>query len=148
MRATDQGVRHPRTIIRRVPLAGRGRVKDVSIADLMPAEIKSDAPAAEQIFVELRREPMSAARKLLALLKQSGADATSAKELMDAARVLVFLKGDDAHDYKFSSAILEDYHHISPDWRDVCLAANSFMLPGSMDRDNALVERTRAALSA
>ena len=67
---------------------------------------------------------------------------------MDTARMLVFLKGNDAHDYKFSSAILEDYYHVSPKWRDACLAADSFMLPSSTDRDNSLVQRTRAALNA
>ncbi len=132
----------------REAMGGRGRIQDVTIADLTPAEPTSDAAGTEQIFAELRREPMSAARKLLALLKQSGADATSAKELMDAARVLVFLKGDDAHDYKFSSAILEDYYHVSPEWRNTYLAANSFLLPSSADVDNQLVARTRAALGA
>ena len=87
---------------------------------------------------------MSAARKLLGYLKQSTGDSAAAEEFMDAARVLVFLKGDDAHDYKFSSAVLEDYYHVSPEWRDVYLASNVFKLRGSADRDNKLVERTRA----
>ena len=70
---------------------------------------------------------MSAARKLLAYLEQSDrADATAAKQLMDAARLLVFLKGDDAHDYKFSSAVLEDYYHVSPDWRNQVPGRESF----------------------
>jgi hypothetical protein len=129
-------------------MGGRGRVKDVTIADLTPAELKSDVPASEQIFAEVRGEPMVAARKMLGYLKQRSSDANSAKELMDAARVLVFLKGDDAHDYKFSSAVLEDYYHVSADWRDTYLASNLFMLPSTQDRDNRLVERTRAALRA
>ena len=33
---------------------------------------------------------------------------------MTAVRRLIFLKGRDAHDYKFSSAALEDYYHASP----------------------------------
>ena len=40
-----------------------------------------------------------------------------AEPLMNMARRLVFLKGTDAHDYKFSSAVLEDYAHVSPAWR-------------------------------
>ena len=64
---------------------------------------------------------------------------------MDAARRLVFLKGNDAHDYKFSSAVLEDYGHVSPHWRNRYLAASLFYLPGSGAPDNALVGRTRAA---
>jgi hypothetical protein len=91
---------------------------------------------------------MSAARTLIGFLKEGKGDTAPAEEFMDAARVLVFLKGDDAHDYKFSSAVLEDYYHVSPQWRDVYLATNVFKLCGSADRDNKLVERTRAALKA
>jgi hypothetical protein len=66
--------------------------------------------------------------------------------LIDAARLLVFLKGTNAHDYKFSSAVLEDYYHVSPSWRNRYLAASVFNLRGSRLADNQLVERTRAAL--
>ena len=76
---------------------------------------------------------------------QGGSDP---KALIAAARRLVFLKGDDAHDYKFSSAVLEDYYHASPAWRDRLLAASLMLLPSSGDRDNQLVRRTRAALDA
>jgi hypothetical protein len=61
--------------------------------------------------------------------------------------VLVFRKGDDSHDYKFSSAVLEDYRRISPKWRDRYLAASVFKLQGSGQADNQVVERTRAALA-
>ena len=60
----------------------------------------------------------------------------------------MFLKGNDAHDYKFSSAVLEDYFDLSPQWRDRYLAAAMFYLPGSGAPDNALVQRIRAAFSA
>ena len=129
-------------------MGGRSRIKKLSIADLSPDDGKPSDVAVEKIFAELRGEPMSAARNLLFYLQQPSADATAAKELMDTARMLVFLKGDDAHDYKFSSSILEDYYHVSPEWRNQYLAANAFMLPSSADRDNQLVERTRAALGA
>jgi hypothetical protein len=69
------------------------------------------------------------------------------QEFIDAARVLVFLKGNDSHDYKFSSAVLEDWAHVSPAWRDRFMAASVFKLCGSADPDNSLVERTRAALA-
>jgi hypothetical protein len=87
---------------------------------------------------------MRAARKVLAYLSQGG----TARELIDAARRLIFLKGRNHHDYKFSSAVLEDYFHVSPDWRDRFLATSVFNLKGTGDRDNELVERTRAALRA
>ncbi len=64
---------------------------------------------------------------------------------MDAARVLVFLKGTDTHDYKFSSAVLEDYQAISPEW-----ATRTGVEPVQPevcgDADNRLVQRARAAL--
>jgi hypothetical protein len=91
---------------------------------------------------------MLAARKVLGYLKDGSPDNQSAKQLIDAARVLTFLKGNDAHDYKFSSAVLEDYYNISPEWRDTYLATNVFNLQGSGGKDNALVQRTRAALKA
>lgn len=42
------------------------------------------------------------------------------------ARVLVFLKGKNSHDYEFSSAVLEDFYNVSPDWRARYLAASVF----------------------
>jgi len=85
---------------------------------------------------------MSAAAKLLAWLK----DNPQPQEFINGARVLIFLKGRDAHDYKFSSAVLEDYQNVSPAWRDRFLAASVVNLRGSADSDNELVQRTRAAL--
>jgi hypothetical protein len=60
--------------------------------------------------------------------------------------VMIFLKGNNAHDYKFSSAVLEDYQKISPEWRGRFLASSVFNLRGKVGPDNALVQRTRAAL--
>jgi hypothetical protein len=131
----------------REAMNGRGGVKNVTIDQLSKAKGDSAAKSIDQIFADLNRDPMLAARKVLSYLKQPSADAGAARDLMDAARVLVFLKGNDAHDYKFSSAVLEDYYHVSPEWRDVYLASNVFKLRSSQDRDNALVERTRAALN-
>ena len=97
-----------------------------------------------EIFADVSRDRLTAARKVLAYLK----DHPDPKEFIDAARRLIFLKGDNAHDYKFSAAVLEDYAHISPAWRDRYLAASVFNLHGSGDKDNGLVKRTREALKA
>ncbi len=126
----------------------RGKVRDVTIANLEPVPLAKDAPAVEQIFGDLSRDSQLAANKVLGYLKQDSPENLGAKELIQAARLLVFLKGRDAHDYKFSSAVLEDYQNISPEWRDVYLASNVFKLQGSGGRDNRLVERTRAALKS
>ena len=69
------------------------------------------------------------------------------KELIDAGRLLVFLKGTDSHDYKFSSAVMEDAMNVSPAWRNHFLAASVFWLKGSGSPDAPLVKRTRAALA-
>ena len=79
---------------------------------------------------------MAAAGKALAYL-QAGHDP---RPLIDAARRLVFLKGDDAHDYKFSSAVLEDYYQPRPRLRERYLASSLLLLPGSADKDNNLVQ--------
>ena len=86
---------------------------------------------------------MAAARKILFYLK-----ATSDPEpLAHAARRLIFLKGTDSHDYKYSSAVLEDYPGMTQPWRDRYLAASAFYLKGSGAPDTELVQRTRAALN-
>ena len=66
---------------------------------------------------------------------------------MNAARRLIFLKGTDAHDYKFSTAALEDYDNVSPRVRNQFMAASMYNLKGTSAADNKLVDRIRAALS-
>lgn len=124
-------------------MGGRGEVRELPL-DELPAADGAAAPAIEDIFAALGDDRERGARLALRRL-QSEADAAA---IIDAARVLTFLKGNDAHDYKFSSAALEDYRLISPAWRERFLAASMFMLNGSAERDNSLVERTRAALRA
>jgi hypothetical protein len=129
----------------RSAMEGRGKVRDARIDELEPLASSTAGPRAiEEIFADASRDRMTAARKALAYL-QAGHDPAS---LIDAARRLVFLKGDDPHDYKFSSAVLEDYYNASPKWRERLLASSLLLLPGSADKDNNLVKRTRAALQA
>jgi hypothetical protein len=66
---------------------------------------------------------------------------------INRARSLVFAKGRDSHDYKFSSAVLEDFFHVSPPWRDRFLATSVFNLKGSRESDSPLLKRTEAALT-
>lgn len=124
----------------------RGNTREkVHIDQLEPLSLASSGAArVEEIFADLNSDPMTAARKVLSYLK----DHPDPREFIDTARVLIFLKGRDAHDYKFSSAVLEDFAFTSPDWRDRYLAASVFNLRGSGDQDNDLVKRTRGALAA
>jgi len=122
---------------------GRGRLDGITIDDLRRQAADAGATRSiEDVFAELDRNPVAAASQALAWLQQGG----DPQRLMDAARVLIFLKGTNAHDYKFSSAVLEDYYHVSPPWRDLYLASSMLKLRGSQTPDNALVARIRAAL--
>jgi hypothetical protein len=114
------------------------------IDELEPAKAAPDrAKAVEEIFAEVARNKDSAARKAFAWFSSGG----DAKPFIAAAQRLIYLKGNNSHDYKFSSALLEDYFNLSPNARDRFLAAGTYLLKGSSAPDNDLVARTRAALS-
>ncbi|MEX2212491.1 MAG: hypothetical protein WD768_00090 [Phycisphaeraceae bacterium] len=127
-------------------LARRGTVAEARVDALEPAKFAAKGEAAlEEIFAEVGRDAgkrRAAVGKMLAYLKAGG----DAKAAIDTARRFVFLKGNDAHDYKFSSAVLEDYQHISPAWRDAYLSSSLMLLNGAGEADNGLIKRTRAAL--
>ena len=109
---------------------------------LAPTAVGDDA--LPEIFADITHDRLAAARKILGWLK----DRPDARAFADAARRLIFLKGNNAHDYKFSAAVLEDSERLAPPWRDRMLAASVFYFRGSGDKDNDLVQRTRAALNA
>jgi len=116
----------------------RGKLdKDVKLDQLEP-----QTATLEEIFVDVSKDKLSASRKVLGYLKDGG----DAKALVDEARRLIFTKGMDAHDYKFSAAILEDSALLAPAWRDRFLAASVHHLKGSLSPDNGLVLRIREAL--
>jgi hypothetical protein len=124
-------------------MTGRGKVGDQKIDELQPvATSEHEQQAVEEIFSDVGRDRMAAAGKTLAYVNSHA----NPQAFIDAARVLIFLKGTNAHDYKFSSAVLEDYQHVSPQYRAPFLASSVFNLRGSSGPDNKLVQRTRAAL--
>jgi hypothetical protein len=127
----------------RQAMGNRGKLSDLKLDALEKAEIGKEGVA--EVFRGLGRDrgKEQAARKALAYLEGTG----SAETLMALARRLIFLKGSDSHDYKFSSAVLEDYRHVSPAWRNRFLASGLFWLRGEADRDIDLAKRTRAALA-
>jgi len=123
--------------------ARKENLSEEKIDSLEPIATKATGPqAVEEIFADLSKNKTTAARKVLGYLKAD----PDPRPLTDAARRLIFRKGTDSHDYKFSSAVLEDYAHVSPAWRDRYLASSVFWLKGSGDRDTSLVQRTQAAL--
>lgn len=123
---------------------GGSKDKGIHIDTLEPLATKAKGPeAVEEIFADISKDKLAASRKILAWLKEN----PDPRAFADAGRRLIFLKGRDSHDYKFSSAVMEDYKAMAPEWRDRYLAASAFFLRGSGDSDNDLVKRTRAALS-
>jgi len=129
----------------RQAMLGRGKVGESRIDGLQAVASNGQPQAAiEEIFAEVSGDRSAAAAKLLGYLDAG----QSPEKLMDAARRLIFLKGSNAHDYKFSSAVLEDFYNITPAWRNRFLAASVYSLRGSGEADNLLTERTRAALSS
>jgi hypothetical protein len=121
-----------------------GDAGDRRIDRLEPEATKAEGrEAVAEIFADASRDRMAAARKALAYLQKN----PDPRELMNAARLLVFLKGNDSHDYKYSAALLEDWSRLSSPWRERYLASGMFLLRGSGAPDNKLVERIRAALS-
>jgi hypothetical protein len=124
---------------------GESKDKGIRIDQLQPLEPKETAAdPVQEIFAEVSQDKLQASRKILTYLQNH----PDPRPLAQAARRLIFLKGRDSHDYKFSSAVLEDYHHLTPPWRDRFLAASVFNLKGSGDAESGLVKRTRAALGA
>jgi hypothetical protein len=109
-----------------------------------PGELAGQGQATiDDIFATASTNKLTAARKTLALLQTRP---NQQEPLMTTARRLIFAKGTDSHDYKFSSAALEDFHHVTPAWRNRFLAASVFWLKGSAGNDTPLLQRTRAAL--
>ncbi len=129
----------------RQAMTGRGKLADVRIDRVEKAELTGDPrEAVEEIFATVSKDRMLAARKTLALMD---GDSRRFPPLVTLAERLIFSKGNDSHDYKFSSAALEDYYHVTAPWRARYAAASMFNLKGTGDRDNNLIERTRAALA-
>lgn len=129
----------------RQAMSSRGKLADVQIDKLEKGEVKGDPhEAVEEIFAAVSKDRMAAARKTLALMDD---DSRRFPPLVTAAERLIFSKGHDSHDYKFSSAALEDYYHVTAPWRARYAASSMFNLKGIGDRDNHLIERTRAALA-
>ena len=124
----------------------RGDHKDtgVHIDGLEPLAPANGDGAIDEILAEMGGDRLAAARKVLGHLK----DHPNPQPFADAARRLIFQKGTNSHDYKFSSAVLEDYRTLASPWRERLLAASVFNLRSSRDRDNGLVQRIRSALAA
>lgn len=128
----------------RSAMQNRGNVGEQKIEQLEPADVPQDRQAAlDSIFEAVTGNKTKAAQQTLAYARAN----PEPHDYINRARSLIFMKGRDSHDYKFSSAVLEDYFHVSPAWRDRFLATSVFNLKGSRDNDVPLIKRTQAALA-
>ncbi|PHQ32360.1 hypothetical protein [Rhodopirellula bahusiensis] len=127
----------------RQAMDSRGKVGDSHINKLTSESSPDDSISVEQIFDAVGQDRSQAATATFRYLESEG----KAEELIHAARQLTFLKGNDSHDYKYSSAALEDYYAVSPELRNRYFAAATYLMPGKNDRDNSLVNRVREALA-
>ena len=127
----------------RQAMDSRGQVGDSQINELTFESGGDDSVSVDQIFDAVGKDRSRASAATYRYLESDG----KAEDLIHAARQLTFLKGNDSHDYKYSSAALEDYYAISPELRNRYLAAATYLLPGKNDRDNSLVTRVREALA-
>lgn len=130
----------------RQAMKARGRINEQRLDTLEPLAPTAAGPEAiAEILADISRDKQTAARKTLSLVETTPA---ATRDLMTAARRLIFSRGTDSHDYKFSSAALEDYHHVSANLRPRYLASSVFWLKGSAGQETDLVRRARAALGS
>jgi hypothetical protein len=124
-------------------MRGRGAVKD----RLQPLtnEVGEDAAiTAADVFKRLGENSADAYLQARLLLQR---DPNALSEYMSEARRLIFLKGNDSHDYKYSSAILEDLVQLSPMWRADFAAACLYKLRSTQEPTTDLVHRIQQALA-
>lgn len=117
----------------------RGKLADRRIDELEPS---GDNATVSEVFKTMGSNRDKASRQLFQLLSSGGDPQT----VVDHARRLVFLKGNDSHDYKFSSAALEDYRILSPEWRNRFLAASTYQLRNETEKTRPLVGKIQTAI--
>ena len=120
---------------------GRGKLAGRRIDDLV-ADDHGEQVSVPEAFRLMGTSRTRAAEEIYQLLAAGG----NAQSVVDHARRLVFLKGNDSHDYKFSSAALEDYRGLSKPWRDRFLAASMYQLNSPAEKTRSLVNRIQNAI--
>lgn len=122
---------------------GRGKISDEKLLSLKSDKmIATNDDPLTTVFNNVSGNRTTAARQLLGHLEAGN----SATDFINQARRLIFLKGTDSHDYKFSSAALEDFYNISPQFRNRYLATSVFNLKGTGHKDNKLIDKIRGIL--
>ncbi|MBL8890977.1 MAG: hypothetical protein JNL67_13430 [Planctomycetaceae bacterium] len=121
----------------------RGTLADRAVEQLEVSNAPTEADNLPQdVFVKLGPDPMSAARTAYNYLQHGH----PIYPLIHQARELIFLKGNDSHDYKYSSAVLEDYFQIGPTWRDRYFASALFKMRHAGEATNGLIVKIQQAI--
>lgn len=124
-------------------MRGRGSVRD-RLQPLSRADDSDVDMNAADVFEQLGKNSGQAYGQARSLLQ---ANPAAISDFMSEARRLVFLKGNDSHDYKYSSAVLEDLIQLSPQWRPDFAAACLYKLRSTQEPTTNLVHRIRQALA-
>lgn len=121
----------------------RGAMADRAIEQLNVGDAPADvANLPQDVFAKLGPSPMDAAQDVYNYLQHGN----PIYPLIHQARELIFLKGNDSHDYKYSSAVLEDYFLISPTWRDRYFASALFKMRHAGESTNGLMVKIQQAI--
>jgi hypothetical protein len=119
----------------------RDKLRDIKI-DTLASDAGSTPAELGTVFQNLGRDRDLASRQVYIYLQRSN----SPNDFFASARNYVFSKGNDSHDYKFSSAILEDYSNVSPAYRNLYLSGCAQLLHGDSAPDTKLFQRVRGLL--
>ncbi len=120
----------------------RGVLADRAVEQLVAGPTPTDvSELPSEIFSKLGENPLAAAQQAFSYLQHGH----PIYPLVQQARELIFFKGNDSHDYKYSSAVLEDYFQIGAGWRDRYFAAAMFKMRHAKEATNGLVTRIQQA---
>ena len=129
----------------RQAVTGRGDVKAYKLDEMQPVSLEAGGQkAVEEIFADATSDRMRAAGKVLSYVASN----PEPKEFVDAARLLIFLKGNNGRTITSSaprcSRITKTYRRCGAAgfWLRVCSTCGDPAAPTML-----LVQRTRAALS-
>lgn len=106
-----------------------------------------DIPASNEETVSLIFERLATDRASAAELAFSLAQSGPVRAFRQAARSLIFAKGEESHRYKVPAAAFEDLQLVSPRWRPHFLAANTYFLCDSQMPDSKVMKKAREILS-
>lgn len=129
----------------RETMRDRGNLEDFQLDRLEPKKGagQTDQEQVDAIFDIMSEEPHEAARRTLAYFQSDAPlDVWWAR-----SRQLLVAKGRGPHDYKYTSAVGEIFHHLSPEWKPLFMASSAFLLKGSGEAENPLIGSARTMLS-